>query len=183
MGLFDVFKKKNTNTQPSVPEPVTCEPGAFELAAPVCGRLVKLAEVPDPVFSAEVLGKGCAVWPDDDVVYAPVSGTVTVVMGHAVGITNHEGVEVLVHIGIDTVSMNGDGFTGFVHQGDTVVAGQALIRMDRIKIEAAGHPDCVVMLVSNSANYADVALVANPETHVTAGTTVLSVYQNDIKDM
>ncbi len=73
-----------------------------------------MADVPDPVFGGEVLGKGCAVWPEDDLVYAPCDGKVTVTMGHAVGLQSDSGIEVLVHVGVDTVNMNGDGFEGFV---------------------------------------------------------------------
>lgn len=177
MGLFDMFKKK----EPAKPEPaaparpaalaVTPEPGV--LTAPVTGRVVAMSEVPDPVFSAGTLGAGCAVWPEGETVYAPVSGKVTVTMGHAVGIAGDDGVEVLVHVGIDTVSMNGKGFTGYVEQGATVRAGEPILGIDRAAIKAAGHPDCVVVAVSNTADFSDVALVATAESTVQAGEPVV----------
>ena len=85
MGLFDMFKKKPA--APAKPESVAVATEADTLYAPANGRLIAMKNVPDPVFSGEVLGKGCAVWPETDIVYAPVTGTVSVTMGHAVGIT------------------------------------------------------------------------------------------------
>ncbi len=175
MGLFDKFKKKTAPAAPAAPSAVAAEEAADVLCAPVSGRVIKMTDVPDPVFAGEVVGKGCAIWPDDEIVYAPISGSVTVTMGHAIGITADNGVEALVHIGVDTVDMNGKGFTGFVNQGDTVKAGQPVIKMTRADIEAAGHPDCVVLAVSNTAEFADVQLTAEPESTVAAGAAVVKV--------
>lgn len=170
MGLFDRFKKKDTEpAKPVAPEAVAAETDTGVLCAPASGRVVAMAEVPDPVFSGEVLGKGCAVWPEEDVVYAPASGTVSVAMPHAVAIETADGVEALVHVGVDTVDMSGDGFETFVAQGASVVAGQPIVRIDRKKIEAAGHPDCVVLAVSNTADFEAVELLAESGSHVDAG--------------
>lgn len=174
MGLFDLFKKKEP-AAPATPSSVAAQEAADTLCAPVNGRVIAMKDVPDPVFSGEVLGKGCAVWPEDEVVYAPVSGTVTVTMGHAVGLSTDDGIEVLVHIGVDTVNMQGKGFTGYVKQGDTVKAGDPVIKMDRAAIKDAGYPDCVVLAVSNTAEFADVELVADAESTVSAGTPVVKV--------
>ena len=176
MGLFDMFKKKDAEpAAPAVPAAVAAEEAVDVLCAPVNGRVIKMTDVPDPVFAGEVVGKGCAIWPDDEIVYAPISGNVTVTMGHAIGVTADNGVEALVHIGVDTVDMNGKGFTGYVKQGDTVKAGQPVIKMTRADIEAAGHPDCVVLAVSNTAEFADVQLTAEPESTVAAGAAVVKV--------
>ena len=175
MGLFDMFKKKAEPAAPAAPAAVTAAPAADELAAPVSGKVIPMTEVPDPVFSGEVLGKGCAIWPDEEVVYAPVSGEVTVTMGHAVGINGDNGIEVLVHIGVDTVNMNGEGFTGYVKQGDKVKAGDPVIKMDKAKIAAAGYKDCVVLAVSNTAEYASVDLAVDAQATVAAGTPVVKV--------
>ena len=161
MGLFDMFKKK-ADAAPAGPASVTAQEAADIVCAPVTGRVIKMTDVPDPVFSGEVVGKGCAIWPDDETVYAPVSGTVTVTMGHAVGITGDNGIEVLVHIGIDTVDMEGKG-------------GQPVIKMSKAAIAEAGHPDCVVCAVSNSASFADVALTVDAESTVSAGASVLKI--------
>lgn len=178
MGLFDVFKKgaahKTAEPAAAKPAAVPAVSGSDVLAAPVAGKVIAMGEVPDPVFSSEALGKGCAIWPQDDVVYAPVSGEVTVTMDHAIGIKGENGIEVFVHIGIDTVNMNGDGFTGLVGKGDAVEAGQPVIKMDREKIAAAGHPDCVVLAVSNTADYASVELAVAAGSEVAAGAAVLT---------
>lgn len=171
MGFFDRFKK----SVPSVPEAVSAQEASGVICAPVAGRVVQMADVPDPVFSSGAMGKGCAAWPEGNVVYAPVSGTVGAVMGHAVGIAGSDGIEVLVHVGVDTVEMNGEGFSCYVSQGDRVRAGQPLLRFDRAAIAAAGHSDCVVLIVTNSSDYEEVALSAEPDAVVAAGKPVLSV--------
>ena len=80
-----------------------------------------------------------------------------------------------MHIGVDPVDMNGDGFTSLVAQGDAVSAGDALVRIDREKIAAAGHPDCIVVIVTNTADYASVDMVVEPESQVAAGQKVVQV--------
>lgn len=175
MGLFDMFKKKEAPAAPAAPANIEAEAGADVLCAPVAGRAFKMCDVPDPVFSGEVLGRGCAVWPEGDVVYAPVDGTVTVTMGHAVGIMSTSGVEVLVHVGVDTVNLQGKGFTGYVKQGDKVTAGQPVLKMDRSVISEAGYKDCVVLAVSNTADFASVDMAVEPETAVAAGAAVVKV--------
>ena len=83
MGLFDMFKKKAEPAAAAAPASISASAGADVLCSPVKGKVIKMADVPDPVFGGEVLGKGCAVWPEDDLVYAPCDGKVTVTMGHA----------------------------------------------------------------------------------------------------
>ena len=177
MGFFDKFKKAVSAepAAPATPAAITAQASDFALCAPVSGKAIKMADVPDPVFSGEVLGKGCAIWPENDVVYAPVSGEVTVTMGHAVGLKSDSGVEVLVHVGVDTVDMKGRGFTGYVKQGDHVSAGDPMIKIDRSEIAAAGHPDCVVLAVSNSAEYGSVKLIPTAGDTVEAGAPLLEV--------
>jgi|GEM_PF-92780 len=130
MGLFDMFKKKAEPAVAAAPSSISASAGADVLCSPVKGKVIKMADVPDPVFGGEVLGKGCAVWPEDDLVYAPCDGKVTVTMGHAVGLQSDSGIEVLVHVGVDTVNMNGDGFEGFVKADDVVKAGQPMLKID-----------------------------------------------------
>lgn len=173
MGLFDLFKKHSSEPAQPASVPVTAQPNT--LYAPVSGRLIAMSDVPDPVFSGEVLGKGCAIWPSDDVVYSPVDGTVSVTMGHAVGINTDDGVEILVHVGVDTVNMQGDGFTAYVEKGAAVKAGDPVIGIDRDKIKAAGYPDCVVLAVSNSASFEDVSMIGAAESTVSAGDAVVSI--------
>lgn len=179
MGLFDMFKKKEAPAAapaaPAVPASVEATCGADELCSPVTGKVIAMSEVPDPVFSGEVLGKGCAVWPEGDTVYAPVTGEITVTMGHAVGIKSDNGIEVLVHVGVDTVNLQGKGFTAYAKQGDHVVAGQPVIGIDRKVIADAGYKDCVVLAVSNTAEFASVDMAVDGGAAVTAGTPVVKV--------
>ena len=93
----------------------------------------------------------------------------------AVGIAGDNGIEALVHVGIDTVDMNGKGFTGYVKQGDTVKAGQPVLKMTKADIAETGHPDCVVLAVSNTAEFGGVELAVEPEASVRAGAAVAKV--------
>lgn len=95
--------------------------------------------------------------------------------GAAVGLVADDGVEVLVHVGIDTVDMNGEGFSGYVSTGARVEAGEPLLAFDRKAIAAAGHPDCVVLAVSNSAEYGSVKLIPTAGDTVEAGAPLLEV--------
>lgn len=144
------------------------------LMSPVSGRVAALADVPDPVFSAGMLGAGCCVWPDEGVVCAPAAGVVGAAMPHAVGISTGD-VEMLVHIGVDTVEMGGDGFELLVCQGQRVETGQALVRFDREAVAAAGHPDCVIVTVTNSAELAGAEMAVAAGDEVWAGEPLLRV--------
>lgn len=149
---------------------------AVWLLSPADGLVAALADVPDPVFSVDMLGAGCCVWPDEGVVCAPAAGVVGVAMPHAVGISTGD-VEVLVHIGVDTVEMGGKGFELLVRQGQCVEAGQALVRFDREAVAAAGHSDCVVVTVTNSADMAAVELAAEPGAEIWSGEPLLRVIE------
>ena len=152
MGLFDMFKKKAEPAAAAAPASISASAGADVLCSPVKGKVIKMADVPDPVFGGEVLG-----------------------MGHAVGLQSDSGIEVLVHVGVDTVNMNGDGFEGFVKADDVVKAGQPILKIDRAKIAAAGYKDCVVVAVSNTAEFADVELTVEAESAVAAGDAIVKV--------
>nr|WP_075576929.1 PTS glucose transporter subunit IIA [Olsenella timonensis] len=135
MGLFSRLR-----------ELIDDDGGGIAVSAPVSGRLVPLASVPDPMFVEGVMGDGFGIWPDDDCVRAPVSGRVTAVIEsrHAIGLTAADGTELIVHVGIDTVEMRGVGFSYLVRVGDEVRVGQRLLSFDRGAIRDAGHPDIVV---------------------------------------
>ena len=117
-------------------------------------------EIPDETFAAGVLGQGVGIQPENGVVVAPFDGEISSVTDtrHAVGISSPDGMELLIHVGIDTVAMNGDGFECFVQEGQQVKAGDKLIAFDREKIAAAGHPDVVVILVTNSDDYENLTI-------------------------
>ena len=126
--------------------------------APVEGRAVSLSEVPDPVFSQGMVGYGAAVDPPHEVIYAvaPVSGKILKLLPHAYVIMTPENVGVLVHLGLDTVQLNGEGFTAHVAQGDTVEAGQPVITYDVPAIVAAGMSPVVPVVVMDEREPANV---------------------------
>ncbi|WP_258804180.1 beta-glucoside-specific PTS transporter subunit IIABC [Pseudarthrobacter sp. NS4] len=149
--------------------------GSVKALAPVSGTVVALADVPDKVFASGAMGGGIGIIPEDDRVHSPISGTVQAVMktGHAYGIKSDDGVEVLVHIGIDTVQMDGDGFEAAVTRGQRVEAGDLLATADRAKILAAGYDSTTLMVITNTK--ALTAVVPVTKGHLTQGTPALDV--------
>lgn len=129
-----------------------------EVATPIKGEVVALSVVEDGMFSEEILGKGFAVKPVEGVVYAPVSGIVTAIFDskHAIGLTSDSGVELLIHIGIDTVQLNGDGYKYFVEKGQNVEIGDKLIEFDLEKIAEKGYNIITPVVVTNSADFGDI---------------------------
>ena len=123
--------------------------------SPADGKIIPLSEIPDQVFSQGIMGDGVGIEPSGDTVYAPADGTVAAVMEdskHACGIVLDNGMELLIHIGIDTVDMNGDGFTLYISQGDRVKKGDRLIGFSPEKIKAAGHPMTTAFLISGEGD-------------------------------
>lgn len=119
------------------------------------GKAISLTEVRDGVFSEGIMGNGMAIIPENEILYAPVDAEINVLMPesrHACGLKLENGMEVLLHIGIDTVSMNGDGFEYLVQKGQKVLAGTPLIKFDKAKIKAAGHPDVTVCIITEEGN-------------------------------
>lgn len=160
----------DNQTQTTGPEPATApdgdegdgktagRPGApadISVVSPIAGRVIDLQEVPDPVFSSGVMGEGAGIVPADGTVVAPITGDVVVATdtGHAFGIKSDDDVEILVHVGIDTVTMKGDGFTAAVVKGQRVQAGDVLVHVDLERIKAAGYSPITVLLVTNAASY------------------------------
>ncbi|MBZ2095509.1 sucrose-specific PTS transporter subunit IIBC [Streptococcus oralis] len=133
------------------------------LVTPIVGDVVALENVNDPVFSSGAMGQGIAVKPSQGVVYAPADAEVSIAFptGHAFGLKTADGAEILIHVGIDTVSMNGEGFEQKVAQGDKVKAGDVLGTFDSNKIAAAGLDDTTMVIVTNTADYASVTPVAS----------------------
>ena len=132
------------------------------LVSPLSGDVVALENVNDPVFSSGAMGKGLAVKPSEGVVYAPSDAEVTIAFetGHAYGLKTASGAEILIHIGIDTVSMNGNGFEKLVAAGDKVKAGTPIAKFDAAKIAEAGLDDTTMVIVTNTADFAEVSPLA-----------------------
>ena len=147
-----------------------------ELKSILDGKVIPITDVQDEVFSQKIMGDGVAIEPSNTVVTAPADCDVSVVMadtGHACGLTLANGVELLIHVGVDTVDMGGDGFKLLVNEGDHVKAGQPLIEFDPEKIRAAGHPCTTMLIVTGEGSAAGITMHTGMD--VKAGeTTVIS---------
>lgn len=130
----------------------------LEIGSPAVGECIPMKSVSDPTFAEEMLGKGAAVIPAEGKIYAPIDGEISTLFPtlHAVGITSKEGVDLLVHIGIDTVNLKGEGFKALVKEGDSVKKGDLLIEVDIEKLKAAGYNLSTPVIVCNTDDYKDV---------------------------
>lgn len=150
-----------TAAKKEIPKPAPA-PFPEMLAAAAKGTFIPMEEIPDPTFSQGVLGVCCGIEPETGKVYAPMDGTISQLADtlHAIGI-EAAGVELLIHVGIDTVAMNGDGFRSHVKEGQMVKKGDLLLTMDLEKIKAAGHPATIMVIVTNSDDLSSVEASAS----------------------
>ncbi|MBO0524243.1 PTS glucose transporter subunit IIA [Clostridium botulinum] len=134
--MFSFFKREN------------------KIVAPVLGRVLQLSEVPDKVFASKLAGDGVAIECEDNTIVAPANGVISLIFktNHAFGITLEDGTELLVHIGIDTVKLEGKGFERLLQEGDKVRVGDPIIRIDREFIEAEGYSLITPVLITNPDN-------------------------------
>ncbi|MDO4266986.1 MAG: beta-glucoside-specific PTS transporter subunit IIABC [Eubacteriales bacterium] len=146
-----------------------------EIASPLKGKVLKLADIKDAAFASGILGKGAAVLPAEGAVYAPADGVVATLFPtlHAMGLVTDDGVELLIHVGLDTVQLNGEGFEAFVAQGDRVKKGQLLVRFDKELLESRGFSLETPILVANTDQFLDVLDAGAAE--VEPGDRLLSV--------
>ncbi len=156
--MFDFLKKKDKG---------------IEIGSPVKGKAVPISKVSDPTFGEEILGKGVAIQPADGKIYAPADGTIEMLFDtkHAVSMTTTEGVELLVHIGLDTVALKGEHFTAHKENGDAVKKGDLLISVDLEAVKVAGYDVITPMVVCNTSDYQTVEAVTGSD--VNPGDTVL----------
>ena len=171
----------------AVPEPtvVTAPTAKAEardraLLAPLTGSVKSISEMPDPVFSSKAMGDGLAIEPADgaDTVVAPADGVVAATMPgswHALGLVLDGGMELLIHVGVDTVEMGGTGFACLVEQGQRVTAGQPLMTFDTAKIRAAGHPDAVAFVITDEGAASELCLRSGVDAE--AGATTVATYR------
>lgn len=157
--MFDFFKKK--------------EKGIM-IGAPAKGVAVPLSKVSDPTFGEEILGKGAAVQPTEGRIVAPADGEITLLFDtcHAVSITTGEGVEILVHIGLDTVNLKGEHFKAHVSTGDTVKKGDLLIEVDLEAVKAAGYDVITPVIICNTDDFSS---VENIEGNVNPGDDIIAI--------
>ena len=146
-----------------------------DICSPLTGQVKDIATIEDDVFSSGMLGQGIAIEPTDGQVLSPVDGVVTSVFPtkHAIGVTSDDGVEILIHIGMDTVSLNGEGFESFVKQNDRVQKGDLMLRVDLDKIKAAGFSVITPIVVTNSSSYKVVKIMTNNQ--VSKGDLILTI--------
>ncbi len=163
-------------TQEEEPVEVATERADEKLRSPIVGEVVALSEVNDPVFSSGVMGQGIAVKPSKGVVYAPADAEIAIAFptGHAYGLKTDNGAEILIHVGIDTVSLNGEGFEAKVSQGDRVRAGDIIGTFDSEVIAANGLDDTTMVIITNTMDYAEVTPIATGS--VTNKTRVLELH-------
>lgn len=161
------------NTAPDAALPIT--PGEDDILSPMTGTVLGLSQIPDPTFASGLLGQGVAIIPSDNKVIAPFAGEVASLFQtrHAIGLLSHSGIELLIHVGIDTVRLDGKPFTAHVQVGDAFRAGDLLLEFDRQAILDAGYDLATPIIITNSDEYPEVMTVAG--TAVTAGTPLLSV--------
>ena len=149
-------EKLETNQQTTAGD--TISSARHNLKSPLSGKVLPLSDVPDKVFSSGAMGKGLAIDPEKGELIAPEDGEITTIFptGHAVGLTTKDGIEILMHIGMDTVELEGQGFETFVKQGDQVKAGDLLVRFDIEAIKAAGYSVITPIVITNTEHFADV---------------------------
>ena len=169
MGFFDKLfggKSKDENTAKFTNQSKT-------VLTPLQGKVLAQSDIPDETFAQGILGPGCGIEPTGDTVYAPFDGTITQVAStlHAVGITSDDGIELLIHVGMDTVEMQGKGFTALVKEEQKVKAGTALLKVDLDAIRAANHPTTTAIIVTNGDDLNGMKVVADGP--VTAGAPMI----------
>lgn len=160
--MFSFFKKNNEVNSEN------------ELKAFLSGEVVPIEKVPDEVFSKKLLGDGLAIIPTDNIVKSPVSGEISLVMAdskHACGLRLTNGMELLIHIGLDTVDMNGDGFELFIKEGSKVKVGDPLIQFNPDKIRAAGHSPITILAITEQATNSTITMYT--DISATAGETCI----------
>lgn len=152
MGWFNVIKKA-----------VNAEAREMNLSAPITGEYIPMEEINDEVFSQGILGEGCGIIPAEGNVYAPVDGEISMIADtkHAIGISTDRGLEFMIHVGMDTVEMNGTGFEVKVSNGQKIERGELLLCFDMEKIKAAGYPTDTAFVVVEKGEFSELNLSVN----------------------
>lgn len=165
-ALTFILWKDETEEAPApvttVPEADAFTTGKGTVTQPVAGKMIPAQEIADPMFAAETMGPSIGIVPEGETVYAPFDGEVMMIFPtkHAVGLASNDGIEVLIHVGIDTVQMDGKGFESFVEQGQKISKGDKLLTFDRNEIKAAGYSDTVIVVLTNGNDLPNVKKAA-----------------------
>ena len=175
--LTMIFYRDETKADPlpEETEKTVKKGGKIVIASPLSGKTVPLSEIKDEAFSSGALGEGIAVMPEEGAVYAPVDGTISAFFqtGHAIGMTTENGVQLLIHVGMDTVQLEGKGFKPLAAAGDIVKKGQKLLEFDMDFIKKQGYSLVTPVLVANSSEFDQI--ICEEKNHVQQGETLLTV--------
>ncbi|APQ61086.1 PTS system beta-glucoside-specific EIIBCA component [Paenibacillus polymyxa] len=165
LGFEDPVEEEETTNNSAKESTSTVVVSNEEVLSPIEGTVVALSEVPDPAFASEAMGKGIAIQPTTGRVVAPFDGTITVAFKkkHALAVVSHHGAEVLIHVGVDTVKLDGKYFTSHIKEGDEVKAGDLLLEFDVEQIRAEGYPTITPVIITNSSEYTEVLPIAQGE--------------------
>ena len=171
LGFEDEVEEKEEN---AVKEVKTLK-NKISIKSPMKGEAVPLSEVNDATFSEEIMGKGIAIMPTDNNVVSPIDGTVSMVFNtkHAIGLKSDDGAEILIHIGLDTVKLDGEHFTTFVNSGDRVKVGDKLVEVDMTAIKEKGFDTITPIIVTNTSDYLDV--IGNDVASVNEGDEIITI--------
>ncbi|MBM7541031.1 beta-glucoside-specific PTS transporter subunit IIABC [Amphibacillus cookii] len=174
-GLVDDTEEVNADIGDVTLEPTSNRISEEVILAPIKGEVVSLAAVEDGMFSEEILGKGVAIKPAEGVVVSPISGTVSAIFDskHAIGLTTDAGLELLIHVGIDTVQLEGEGYQYFIEKGQRVQTGDQLLTFDLESISSKGFPTITPIVITNSTDYGDI--ISLNESQVETGTEIIKV--------
>lgn len=170
-GKKESIETTNVNTQP------TTALKTLMIQSPMSGQVLSLENGSDSAFASKALGDGAIILPEEGTLVSPFNGTVSALFPskHAIGLTSEDGIEVLIHIGVDTVQLDGSGFEAFVSQGEKVVTGQKLIEFDKQVIKNAGLADETYVIITNMPNYLEILPTTEPT--VQCGSSLLTVFQ------
>lgn len=173
--LTKVFSKKDENTEPEVKTEIIKENKKVEIKAPCNGEIVKLSEVNDATFASEAMGKGIAMIPEEGVLYSPVNGTIKTIFPtkHAIGLLSDDGAELMIHVGIDTVQLEGKYFTTFVKSNQEVKAGDKLLEFNIEEIKKLEYDIVTPIIITNSQEYLEV-LECNKQ-QIRCGETIITM--------
>lgn len=149
----------------------------YEIVAPISGGVIELSKVEDRVFASKMAGNGVGILADGDIVYAPSDGVVSLIFesNHAIGMTLANGIELLVHLGIDTVELNGEGFTRLIEEGTKVKAGDPVLKIDKDFIVNKGYSLATPVLITNTDMVKDIQF--NVGIQAVGGQTVIMTYR------
>ncbi|MGW7860127.1 beta-glucoside-specific PTS transporter subunit IIABC [Staphylococcus xylosus] len=176
LGYGDDTTEEVDNETASTPDAQSTEnPLETIVYAPIDGQVVSLSKVNDPIFAEGMMGQGIAIKPESQTVHAPFDGVVSMiaVSKHAIGITSSTGVELLIHVGLDTVQLNGEGFNILVKENDSLQQGQPILKFDKSLLDSKNYDSIIPVIITNSAEFSET--IATKESNITTNDELLTI--------